>query len=168
MDRMNPRLERNLRLLGWIVVAGVIAGVAFNIAQGRRGLLGIMVGIAYGLVMSLALGSIELFVLEGPMRVWLGGLPFTANLMVRSAIYAAVIFVIQWSHFGERIAGVPLEKFSQTFWSGFFYAAPISVVVNLALALSSIIGPRPLLNFVTGRYHSPVEESRFVLLVDIS
>jgi hypothetical protein len=67
-----------------------------------------MLGIGYGLVMSLALGSIELFVLEGPMRVWLGGLPFIANLMVRSAIYAAIIVVIQWSHFGERIAGVPL------------------------------------------------------------
>jgi adenylate cyclase len=174
MDRMNPRLERNLRLLGWIVVAGVIAGAAFNIAQGRTAPISMMIGIAYGLVMSLALGSIEQFVLQGPMRVWLGGLPFTANLMVRSAIYGAVILVIQWSYFAERIVGLlrgrapALEISSQNFWPAFFYAAAISVVVNLALALSNIIGPRPLLNFVTGRYHSPVEESRFVLFVDIA
>jgi len=168
MDRINARLERNLRLLGWIVAAGVVAGVAFSIAQGRTAPLGIMLGIAYGLVMSIALGSIELFVLEGPMRAWLGGLPFTANLMVRSTIYGAVIAVIQWSYFAERIAGLSLNIPRQNFWSGFFYSAAISVVVNLALALSNIIGPRPLLNFVTGRYHSPVEESRFVLFVDIA
>jgi adenylate cyclase len=168
MDRMNPRLERNLRLLGWIVVAGVIAGLAFNIAVGRTSPLSMMVGIAYGLTMSILLGSIELFVLEGPMRGWLGGLPFTVSLLVRSAIYAAVIVVIQWSQFGERIARLPLEASSKTFWSGFFYSAAISVVMNLVLALSNIIGPRALLNFVTGRYHSPVEESRFVLFVDIA
>jgi adenylate cyclase len=57
---------------------------------------------------------------------------------------------------------------SEAFWSGFIYSAAISVAVNLALGLSNIIGPRALLNFVTGRYHSPVEESRFVLFVDIA
>jgi adenylate cyclase len=165
---MNARLERNLRLLGWIVVAGVIAGIAFSIANGRTGPLGIALGIAYGLALSILLGSIELFILDGSLRGWLGGLPFTANLAVRSTIYAAVILVIQWSHFAERLAGLPLDMSSEAFWSGFFYSAAISVVVNLALALSNIIGPRPLLNFVTGHYHSPVEEARFVLFVDIA
>jgi len=165
---MNKRLERNLRLLAWVIAAGAIAGVAFSIAQGLTSTSGMMAGIAYGLLMSAVLGSTELFVLEGPMRVWLGGLPFTANLVLRSAIYAAVIVAVQWFQLGERIAGLPLEVSGQRFWSGFFYSAVISVVINLALAISNIIGPRPLLNFVTGRYHSPVEEDRFVLFVDIA
>jgi adenylate cyclase len=46
--------------------------------------------------MSLALGSIELFVMEGPMRVWLSGLSFTANLTIRSTVYGAIIIVLQW------------------------------------------------------------------------
>jgi adenylate cyclase len=57
---------------------------------------------------------------------------------------------------------------SQIFWSSFVYSAVLSVVMNLGLAISNIIGPRALLNFVTGRYHSPVEEDRFVLFVDIA
>ena len=40
--------------------------------------------------------------------------------------------------------------------------------MNLVLAITNIIGPRAFLNFVTGRYHSPVEENRFVLFVDIA
>ena len=43
------------------------------------------------------------------MRDWLGGLSFTANLMVRSAIYAAIIVPIQFFQSGEVIAGLSLE-----------------------------------------------------------
>ena len=125
-------------------------------------------GISYGLLISASLGCIQLFVLEGPMRVWLSGLSFAANLMVRSAIYAAVIIIIQGLEPGELIAGLPLEMSSRRFWSAFIYSAVLSVAMNLGIGISNIIGPRAFLNFVTGRYHSPVEESRFVLFVDIA
>ncbi|HZE52964.1 MAG TPA: adenylate/guanylate cyclase domain-containing protein [Bradyrhizobium sp.] len=118
--------------------------------------------------MTTALGSIQLFVLDGPLRVWLSGLSFTISLIVRSVIYAAIIIVIQWLQLGEFIAGVPQEMSSKTFWLGFIYSAVLSVVINLALVISNIVGHRAFLNFVTGRYHTPVEESRFVLFVDIA
>jgi adenylate cyclase len=165
---MNARLERKLRLLAVVVVVGAIAGIAFNVARGRTLPSAMAVGSAYGLIMSLVLGSIELFVLEGPMRAWLSGLSFAANLAIRSAIYAAIIVVIQWMKLGEAIAGLPLEMSSKTFWLGLIYSAVLSVVVNLALGITNIIGPRTFLNFVTGRYHTPIEETRFVLFVDIA
>jgi adenylate cyclase len=62
---MNARLERKLRLLSGVVAAGIIAGIAFSAAMDRS----LVVGIAYGLLMSLMLGGIELFVMEGPMLV---------------------------------------------------------------------------------------------------
>ena len=161
---MNARLERKLRLLAFVVAAGTISGIAFNAAQGRS----LVVGIAYGLLVSLVLGSIELFTLEGPMRPWLGGLSFAANLVVRSAIYATIIVVIQWLQLGEAIAGLPLDMSNKIFWYGLIYSAVLSVLVNLALGITNIIGPRTFLNFITGRYHRPVEENRFVLFVDIA
>jgi adenylate cyclase len=165
---MNARLERKLRVLAWICVAGVVAGIVFNVAQGHTAPARMVVGISYGLSLSGLLGGIELFVLEGPLGAWFSGLSFTANLMVRSAIYAAITVAIQLSQLGERIAGVPLETSDDTFWSGLIYSAVISVVINLARGITNIIGPRALLNFIAGRYHSPVEESRFVLFVDIA
>jgi adenylate cyclase len=163
-DGMNARFERRLRLLAGIVAAGIISGFAFNIAQGRS----LVVGVAYGLLISLVLGSIELFVLDGPMRAGLGGLSFAASLVVRSAIYSAIIVVIQWLQLGEAIAGLPLDMSNKIFWFGFIYSAVLSVMVNLALGITNIIGPRTFLNFITGRYHTPVEENRFVLFVDIA
>src|SRR6202043_1501069 len=74
----------------------------------------------------------------------------------------------QLSQSGEVIAGLPRETSSQNFWFGFIYSAVISVLINLILGIANIIGPRAFLNFITGRYHAPVEESRFVLFVDIA
>ena len=57
---------------------------------------------------------------------------------------------------------------SKTFWSGLIYSAVISVAMNLVFGIGNIVGQRAFLNFVTGRYHTPVEENRFVLFVDIA
>jgi adenylate cyclase len=165
---MNARLERKLRLFAVIIAAGTIAGLAVNLVQGRTSPSSTIVGIVYGLLLCVAIGGVELFVLDGPMRDWLGGLSFTANLIVRSATYAAIIMVIQGFQLGELIAGQPLETRSQNFWVGFTYSAVISVLMNLGFGIANIIGPRAFLNFITGRYHSPAEENRFVLFVDIA
>jgi adenylate cyclase len=165
---MNARLERKLRSLAVIIVAGTVAGLAINFAQGRTSPSSMIVGTIYGLLLCVAIGGVELFVLDGPMRNWLGSLSFTVNLLVRSAVYAAIIMIIQGFHLGEVIAGLPAETFSRNFWSSFISAAVISVLMNLGFGIANIIGPRAFLNFVSGRYHSPVEENRFVLFVDIA
>ena len=165
---MNARLERKLRSLAAVIVAGVIAGIAYNVVQGRISPTSLTVGASYGLLMSASLMGTQLFVLDGPMREWLGGLSFATSLMVRSTIYLAIITVIQLFQLGEVIAGVSPDRSSKAFWSSFIYSAALSVVMNLALGVTNIIGPRAFLNFFMGRYHTLVEEKRFVLFVDIA
>jgi adenylate cyclase len=165
---MNARLERKLRLLAVIIVVGTLAGLSVNLVQGRTSPSALVLGTAYGLLLSVTLGGVELFVLDGPMRGWLGGLSFTASLIVRSAIYAAIIMPIQGFHLGEIIAGPPVETSHPDFWSSFIAPAVIAVLMNLTFGVANIIGNRAFLNFITGRYHSPVEENRFVLFVDIA
>src|SRR6476661_3289087 len=165
---MNARLERKLRLLAVIIAAGTIAGFAISFAQGRTSPSSMVVGVTYGFLTCIAIGSVQLFVLDGPLRAWLGDLSFTANLIVRSAIYAAIIMVIQFSQSGEIIAGLPLGASPQNFWFGFIYSAMLSILFNLVFGIANLIGGRTFLNFITGRYHTPVEENRFVLFVDIA
>src|SRR5205807_2395068 len=76
--------------------------------------------------------------------------------------------LIQAFQSGEAIVGVPHEPSGQSFWFGFVYSAVVSVLINLGFGIANLIGPRALKNFITGRYHSPVEENRFVLFVDIA
>jgi adenylate cyclase len=165
---MNARLEKKLRLLAVIVTASTIGAAGYALSQGFTSAKDIAVGIWYGLLISAAVASITLFVLEGPMRVWLGGLPFMANLMVRSAIYSAIIVPALFFQIGRIVAGIASDPSHKTFWNDITYSIVCVVLVNLVLAITNIIGPRAFFNFVIGRYHTPVEENRFVLFVDIA
>jgi len=154
-------------MLAVIAVLGTSVGVAITSMQAHASVSLIVAGAIYGLLMSMAIGGTELFVLNGPMRARLGALSFTVNLIVRSTIYAAIIMVVQFLQ-SNVIIVLSLEPFSTGFWSGFIYPAVISVLMNLGFGIANIIGPRSFLNFVTGRYHAPLQENRFVLFVDIA
>jgi adenylate cyclase len=165
---MNARLERKLRALAFVSVSGLIAGFAFVATRGVWTFVSIEAGLIYGLLISLTLGGIELFVMEGPANDWLGSLSFTVNLIVRSVIYAAVIVPIQYFELGVLLAGHQIDSSRSDFWRATVYSAAFSVLMNLMLVITNLIGRRALLNFITGRYHTPVEENRFVLFVDIA
>jgi len=165
---MNARLEKKLRFLAVIVIVSMIGAAGYSLAQGFTSAREIAMGAVYGLVISAVIASISIFVLEGPMRLWLGGLSFTANLMVRSAIYAAIIVPILFFQLGSLIAGIPLDPLHKTFWNDITYSVACVLVANLVLGITNIIGPRAFLNFIIGRYHTPLEENRFVLFVDIA
>jgi adenylate cyclase len=165
---MNARLERRLRFLAVVAVTSAAGGVIYVLARGFTSPTGIVSGITYGLILGLTLASISLFVLQGPMRGWLGGLSFTADLMVRSAIYAAIIVPIQFFQLGDHIAGTPIDPSHKNLWSATIYSVAFLVLANLIVGIANIIGPRAFRNFITGRYHSPIEENRFVLFVDIA
>jgi adenylate cyclase len=165
---MNARLEKKLRLLTVIVTASMIGAAVYSLSQGFTTAREIVVGILYGLLISAPISGISLFVLQGPMRVWLGGLSFTANLIVRSAIYAAIIVPILFFQLGSVIAGVARDPSHKTLWIDITYSVACVVLANLVLGITNIIGPRAFLNFIIGRYHTPIEERRFVLFVDIA
>lgn len=165
---MSARLERQLRYLCAIIIAGTLASVAVNLVQGRFTAPQLVVSLSYAFVTCVVIGSVELFVLQGPLAERLRRLSFVALLAVRSAIYAVFIIGIQLLQVGERVAGLRLQTSIEEFGGSIVYSAVISVVLNLGFSIANLIGPRVFMNFLSGRYHSPVEENRFVLFVDIA
>jgi adenylate cyclase len=113
---MDARLERRLRALAVVVAAGVILSVAFSAALGHADPIGIAIGVSYGPLLSLSLGSITLLGFQGPMREWLAGRSFTMNVAVRSAIYAAIIIPTQWLQLGARVLGQYYPASMRVFW----------------------------------------------------
>lgn len=166
LSRISRRLERKLQRLAAVIVVATLSGVALGLTRGGGGAPPLIAGATYGFLLGGIIGAVELFVLED--WDWLNRLSFLVNLAIRSAIYAAIIIGIQLLQPGERVAGVPLPVSFDDFWSSFATSAIISVLVNLGFSIANLIGPRAFMNFVTGRYHTPVEEDRFVLFVDIA
>src|SRR5580692_7538868 len=128
---MDARLERKLRLLSVITVASVIGGIAFVVAQGLASRSGIATGIAYGLLLGITMGGFSVFVLEGPMRPWLGSRSFTTNLMVRTIIYAAIIVPVLYFQLGDIIALVPRDPLHKSFWISIAYSIVFVILANL-------------------------------------
>jgi adenylate cyclase len=161
---MNARLERKLRVLAIIVAAGCAAGALFAVAHD----LPLVPGVVTGLLISTILGSFEVLIADGAIRGWLSAKSFTANLLIKSTFYAVVILAVQWFPVVDVILGRQRDLAIDTFWSSLIYSVVISIIVNLVLAITRLVGARALVNFCTGRYHTPVEEERFVLFVDIA
>lgn len=161
---MNARLERKLRVFVIIAAAGCFAGAVFAATHG----LPLVPGVVTGLLISSILGGFEILIADGPVRAWLNDRSFTASLLIKSSFYAAVILTVEWFPIVEWILGRRPMLGVDTFWSSLLYSVVVSIIVNLALAITNLVGGRALLNFFTGRYHAPVEEERFVLFVDIA
>lgn len=164
---MDARSQRKLRFLTAILSTGALGGIIFVVARVGFSPSQLVIGIIYGVLISGAIGTFELLASSGPLRDWLGSLPLTANLAIRSAFYAAVIIPVQYFDLGVLIAGLTPDP-NQNVWTPIIFSAVFAIALNLLFAISNIIGPRAFLHLVTGRYHTPVEESRFVLFVDIA
>jgi adenylate cyclase len=165
---MNAGIERRLRFLAAIVVAAILLSVLVNLAQGRHAWPQLVTASSYALATSVVIGGVELFVLQGPLSERLNRLSFAALFAVRSTIYAVIIIALQLLQVGERVAGMRLQTSMEDFGVAIAYSAAISVLMNLGFSIANLVGPRVFMNFITGRYHAPVEENRFVLFVDIA
>ena len=163
---MNPRTERQAHLVAMVVGASGIAGLIYALIQGNPTVGGIANAVGHGVAISLILSVFEIVIQSGAGRDWFGSLPFTVSLLLRSAIYAAVILGVQLAflRFGSNDVG---PNNSREFWNAAAFAAAASIAINFVVEIGSLLGSRTFSNFVTGRYHAPVEENRFVLFVDI-
>lgn len=165
---MDARARRKLRMFATILIAGMTGGIVFIFLNAGVSPERLLIGMTYGLLISGAIGAFEFFSASGPVRDWFSALPFTASLALRSAVYAAVIIPIQYFELGVRIVGLTPDPAKQSFWDAVIFSGLFSVLLNLVFAITNIIGRKTLLNLVVGRYHTPVEEKRFVLFVDIA
>ena len=165
---MDARRERKLRMFAAILIGGMVGGTIYVVSRVGTAPTDILVGLTYGLLISAAIGTFEFLAASGALHDWLSRLSFTANLLARSAVYAAIILSVQYFDLGVRLLGLTPDNSRQDFLSATLFSAAFSVAMNLLIAVVNIIGARSFLHLATGRYHAPVEENRFVLFVDIA
>jgi adenylate cyclase len=165
---MDARRERKLRMFAAILIGGMVGGTIYVISRIGTAPTDILVGLTYGLLISAAIGAFEFLAASGTLYAWLSSLSFTANLLVRSAVYAAVIVCVQYFDLGVRLVGLTPDHSRHDFLSATLFSAAFSVAMNFLIGVVNIIGARSFFHLATGRYHAPVEENRFVLFVDIA
>jgi len=165
---MNPRLLRHVRIVATIV--GISGLVGVGVALSQRDVTGelIFISALHGVTISFTLAMLELYLAQGAVRQWIGRLPFSLSLLLRSLVYGLVIAILHGAiHYCRLTYGVALPT-NHSFMDSIALIAIAAIAINFVIQMANVVGPRTLLNFFTGRYHRPQQESRFVLFVDIA
>ena len=102
---MTGRQKRYWQTLATFLLGGAVAGVAYNIVRGHLAPINFATGAIFGLMIASGIGAFEALVSQGPARLWLHSLPLVGAIAVRSLVYAAVIFPIQYYDLGVKVMG---------------------------------------------------------------
>ena len=162
-------LVSRLRLMGMalpvIFVVSVLFGATLN--------AGFSWYIAYAsigtsTVIGLPIFAFELFYVYSPLGARFRRWPFARFITVRFALWCTWIFIAtQLSNHWFGGAEGPLIAEGDVWWTiGFSFAVGFTVV--LSLTLNRLIGPGVFRNFLLGRYHTPREEERALLFIDLA
>ena len=162
-------LVSRLRLMGVALPAIFVVSVLFGSILNT----GFSWYIAYAsigtaTVIGLPIFAFELFYVNSPLGVGFRRWPFARFIIVRFALWCAWIFIA--THLSNHWFGGadgPLLGDGEVWWTIVFsFAVGFSVV--LSLTLNRLIGPGVFRSFLLGRYHTPREEERALLFIDLA
>ena len=119
-------------------------------------------------VIGLPIFAFELFYVNSPLGAGFRRRPFARFIAVRLALWCAWFFIAtQLSN--HWFGGAERELFGDgDVWWTIVFSFAVGFSVVLSLGLNRLIGPGVFRNFLLGRYHTPREEERAVLFIDLA
>lgn len=165
---MNPRWRWQVRSAASVVGISTVVGAGIALMQRDATAELVFISAMHGLAISLALTMLEIYLARGAVRHWIGRLSFGFALILRSLVYVLVIATVQGTIHYIRLkqGGAPFTNHS--FLDAIVLIAIAAIAINFVIQIANLLGPRTLINFLTGRYRYPRQENRFVLFVDIA
>ena len=111
--------------------------------------------------------TFELFYVNSPLGSGFRRWSFARFIAVRFSVWCAWIFIatLLSNHWFWRTEGKPFVD--ADFWWTALFSFAIGISVVSVLTLNRLIGPGVFRSFLLGRYHTPTEEERAVLFVDL-
>lgn len=149
--------------LSWLV--NRVEGHAYDFAEFENGLRN-------GLIVAALLAATDLFYVQAPRGAWLRRLGFGRTVLIRAALFTAII-VVSFA-FNRLLFGLlygfersGLDYFGLPLLRDTVLAFAIFLAVSEFLQMRRVIGGRILNALLLGRYHPPIREERVFLLIDI-
>lgn len=162
-------LVSRLRLLGVALPAIFVVSVLFGATlSGGFSWYVAYASVGTAVVIGLPIFIFELFYVYSPLGVGFRRWPFARFIAARFALWWAWIFIAtQLSNHWFGGAEGKLFADGDVWWTIVFSFA-VGFAVVLSLTLNRLIGPGVFRNFLLGRYHTPREEERALLFIDLA
>lgn len=158
------RLASRLRTLGWIVAASAAVGFSAGLARTLAGSApnpwrGLVTATAIGL----STGAVELLFLSDALR----RVRFTAALLIKTLVHGALITAVFAGASWLFAARFDLQEQYRTFAMVAGLGGGCIFVGTFLRSVTRLVGGGVFRDFLTGRYHQPVEETRVFMFVDL-
>jgi adenylate cyclase len=164
---VNPRLQRHVQTVATVVGISGLGGVGYALAQTHVSTELVITSALHGVAISFLVTMFEIGLDQDPLREWVARLSFTTTLILRSLVYVLVIVVVHAVIMEARYR-IGIAPRVGAFLDTIIFSSIAALAVNFLIEVSTLLGPRTLINFFSGRYHEPRQEERFVLFVDIA
>ncbi|MEO8666220.1 MAG: adenylate/guanylate cyclase domain-containing protein [Ignavibacteria bacterium] len=172
------RRKDKIRSITIITVIGTIVGVLFTIIAFGYDSARVLKGAVAGFLITFLLGIFENFVFQNRFNK----LRFSIVLLIRTLMYVlvisfAVIFVwvvhessVNDATIFQTLSGNDFKHFilQGDFKSILLFAILTSFLINLFTQVNSLLGKGVLLSYIKGKYHSPKQEERVFMFLDLS
>lgn len=172
------RTKHKAGLLAAIVLIGILTALLFTLLSFGLNHVALIKALILGAVISLVSGYFELFIFPEYLRRY----NFLSSLIVKTAFYVLVItvpvlllWIIHESMLNDDgiLATVSGSDFRHFLLKGdfriiFFFSITAGFLINLFAQISSLIGKNTFANYLTGKYHKPVEEDRTFMFLDLT
>ena len=188
---VSPKTKRNILRIVPFAALWVIFSIVYTLLE--KGLLGNLsyypsTGNPYNFnrnIFATPLSALITGLLIGTLEIryfnkWFIHKSFSKKLLLKSIIYLAIILlflvITLIATTGDVLTAIFKEEFWLNVWAFFTSYAVVSVVVYIAAIIiviqfftevSESIGLPVLNNFFMGKYHSPIEEERIYMFLDM-
>lgn len=177
MEKSRMRTQK-LKSIAIISLIGIVVGFVFTVrtfgfdwARAIKGSIG-------GFIITFLIGVFETFVFQSKFRK----LNFSFGLFIRITVYVAIIsftVISVWVIHESMISNAGIfttlkgDDFRYFILEGDFktillFAIGFSFIVNLFAQINNLLGRNVLLSYISGKYHSPKEEERVFMFLDLS
>lgn len=177
---MEKSVKRNEKIKAVLITTliGMIIGALFtSIAFGFE-YVRIVKGLTAGFLITFSIGILEFFVFQSKFRK----MKFSLTLLIRTVCYVfAISFAViaVWVIHESSVNDVSIfttlggTDFNHFLFRGDFpkilvFAVVVGFIINFFTQINSLLGKNVLRNYLSGKYHSPKEEERVFMFLDLS
>jgi len=161
-----------------ISAIGISVAIIFSVVAFEFTFVRTIKAVIIGFLITFTIGIFEYFVFVDRFK----RLRFSVTLILRTLLYVAVIsfsviivWVVHESSINETnifttLASDDFKHFITVgdFRNIFIFAIVVGFLINFFSQINSLLGKRVLISYLTGKYHSPKEEDRAFMFLDLS
>lgn len=177
---MKKSVKRNEKLKAVLIISliGMVIGAMFTTIAFGFEYARIVKGITAGFLITFSIGLLEFFVFQSKFRK----MKFSLTLFIRTVCYVFAIslsVIAVWVIHESSVNDVSIFKtvngsdFRHFILKGDFpkiliFAVVVGFIINFFTQINSLLGKNVLRNYLSGKYHSPKEEERVFMFLDLS